>query len=134
MYNSGMNADRLSRRRFVLGSLLVGAAGPGLWISSAAQAAFEPPIAPDDPIAGGTLLTVVPFLGESFKRLGKLYSHGLNARLVVDLKKLNSKTLVMPNESFFVRTGSPEGLSALNPWRVRVSGQQKDRLQFLSRR
>lgn len=112
----------LSRRHFVLSSLLVGAIGPRLSIADAAYAAFDPPIAPDDPLADGTLLEIIPFIDEDSPNFGKLKGRGLRARLIVDLASLNSQTLITPNASFFVRTGCPESLDESKPWRVKVNG------------
>lgn len=117
-----MNLDRHTRRSFVLGSLLVGAAGPQQWITSAVRAAFEPPIAPDDPLKGGTLLEILPFQDEASVKFGRLRGRGLNARLILDLRTLSSSTLITSNTSFFVRTGHPEHLEEMNPWSVNVSG------------
>lgn len=120
-----MNPDRHSRRRFVFSSLLVGTTGPQLWITSAARAAFEPPIAPDDPVKGGTLLDTLPFLGEATQKFGRLTGRCLSARQSLNLRTLSSSTLITPNKSFYVRTGRPKRLEEMNPWSVKVSGNEE---------
>jgi DMSO/TMAO reductase YedYZ molybdopterin-dependent catalytic subunit len=77
-----------------------------------------------DPFAGGELLGTVAFVSDD-RRLPKntLIGPGWDARLCTDLEKLDSATMIVPNEHFFVRTRYPDQLDPNAPWSIEVSGR-----------
>jgi DMSO/TMAO reductase YedYZ molybdopterin-dependent catalytic subunit len=75
----------------------------------------------DDAIAGGTYLGVLDFLDESGE-LGSKVNVGWDARLRFDLATLSSRTLIVDNNSFFIRTELPDQLDLTQPWSVKVTG------------
>ena len=73
---------------------------------------------------GGRLLGTVPIgrFDRHAPPLETLLSSGLNARLFADLSALSPKTLVTPNERFFVRTARPKALPAIETWSIQIGG------------
>jgi DMSO/TMAO reductase YedYZ molybdopterin-dependent catalytic subunit len=74
----------------------------------------------NDPFAGGTLLALVPFVGEGDPLLEEPFNQGLDGRLYTDLSKLDDAHLLTPSASFYVRTRYPDLLVPEVPWRIRV--------------
>ncbi len=56
---------------------------------------------------GGRLLGVLPFLGEDDVAVGELMGSGLSGRLALDLTQLSARSLITPNDQFFIRTRYP---------------------------
>jgi DMSO/TMAO reductase YedYZ molybdopterin-dependent catalytic subunit len=76
-----------------------------------------------DPFAGGELLAVLPFIGES-GLLGEKDGAGTghDARLRLDLTTLTPETLITPNEDFYIRTELPDQLDTTQPWSINITG------------
>jgi DMSO/TMAO reductase YedYZ molybdopterin-dependent catalytic subunit len=84
--------------------------------------ATAPETCPDDPLAGGELLAVVPLLDSGSPDLGRLYGEGLDARLMTDLGLLGPDEMVTPLELYYLRTSTPDALPAARGWKVRLGG------------
>ena len=116
----------IGRRTFLQTSVkalaagLIGLQGERLLIPETLAAATIP--AGFKPIAGGTFLGTVPFVGEGQYPLERLVGTGLAGRLVLDLSKLSPETLVTPNGKFFIRTRYPDKLRHRGPWKITVRG------------
>jgi DMSO/TMAO reductase YedYZ molybdopterin-dependent catalytic subunit len=74
------------------------------------------------PVAREDRLPIVPFLGEGRGAVGEIKGTGLSGRLAFDLSKLSADSLIVANDSFFIRTRYPEGGPAKKPWTVAVHG------------
>lgn len=74
----------------------------------------------DDEFAGGTMLGVVPFLGND-GTLGVRLGRGWDGRLYTDLSTVPEEPVV-PNDTFYIRTLDPDRLDRSAAWRVEVSG------------
>lgn len=82
------------------------------------------PVPPcDDPFEGGRLLGYVDFVSDdSGLPKNTLTGQGWDARLYTDLAQLDEGNLVVPNDSFFVRTRYPDLLNESAPWTIDVKG------------
>lgn len=122
------NMRSTTRRQFLGSSLGTGAAaflswptGPFL-LQPSIDAALQEPLA--DPVPGGRLVRTLLF--EDRKRGHRrnvAYGAGLNGRLRLDLAELTPRTLVTPNEKFYIRTRCPALIDCSRPWRIRVHGR-----------
>ncbi|MHC4992184.1 MAG: molybdopterin-dependent oxidoreductase [Planctomycetota bacterium] len=112
----------LTRRDFVGRSLRLGAGA--LFASTLDRAVLASLIRLDDDPAleGGRRLGLVRFGGGSRRPLDVPYGSGLNGRLRHDLTKLTEKTLITPNEHFYIRTRCPQLISYESPWTIEVDG------------
>jgi DMSO/TMAO reductase YedYZ molybdopterin-dependent catalytic subunit len=75
----------------------------------------------DDVFAGGTMLGLAPFAGESTMletRLGE----GWDGRFYTDLSQVDRDRLIVENERFYIRTFYPDLLVPADPWRIEVRG------------
>jgi DMSO/TMAO reductase YedYZ molybdopterin-dependent catalytic subunit len=112
----------MSRRIFLrnglelCGSLLLGCSSKPLAVGAMDGGSPEP----SDPFAGGTLLSVAPFVGEGDGPLEVAFNEGLDGRLYTDLSKLDPDHLVTPNDDFYIRTRYPDLLVPEERWRIRV--------------
>jgi DMSO/TMAO reductase YedYZ molybdopterin-dependent catalytic subunit len=105
-----------SRRSFLAASL----AASGLALS------FGRLLAQQVGIAGGRLLGSLeldPDGAASRPPFGVLLGTGLDARLFTDLSTLTSDTLITSNDRFFIRTASPDAVSASKPWTIELGGR-----------
>ncbi len=74
----------------------------------------------ENTFAGGTLLGVVPFVGND-RPLEVRTGRGWDGRLYTDLSSVPEETVV-PNETFYIRTLDPDRLDRSAAWQVEVSG------------
>lgn len=110
-----------TRRSFLRRSLGAAPAlllGSGRW-SLLSQATASPAV---EPLAGGRLLGVVPFLREGDFPLGTMVGSGAEGFWALDLSTLGPDTMVTPNERFFIRTGYPEHASFHSSGKILVRG------------
>jgi DMSO/TMAO reductase YedYZ molybdopterin-dependent catalytic subunit len=68
------------------------------------------------------VLGTLPFVGEGAFPLETTIGAGLGQRRALDLSTLARGALLIPQDRFFVRTGSPDRLPPATSWRVRVHG------------
>jgi DMSO/TMAO reductase YedYZ molybdopterin-dependent catalytic subunit len=85
--------------------------------ATALAAGLRPP-----PLLGATDTVVVPFVGEGAFPLERVLGAGLGRRRSLDLSTLAPDALVVPEDRFFIRTGSPDPLPPAAGWRIRVGG------------
>ena len=64
----------------------------------------------------------LPFVGEGTFPLDKTVGFGLGRRRALDLSTLSREALLIPQDRFFIRTGSPDRLRPTTAWKVRVHG------------
>lgn len=76
----------------------------------------------DDPFAGSALLEQVPFVQEGGKVIGSKVGKGWDGRLYSDLSGLTADTLVMSNDTFYIRTVYPDLLDPTAPWKLAIDG------------
>jgi DMSO/TMAO reductase YedYZ molybdopterin-dependent catalytic subunit len=120
----------IARRQFLQnglglsGALLLGACGGSSSSPSTSNGAPDSPSPSEcpDQFAGGQLLGVAAFVGESTQPLEQAFNSGLDGRLYTDLSKLEPTDLVTPSEAFYVRTRYPDLLMPENPWRISILG------------
>jgi DMSO/TMAO reductase YedYZ molybdopterin-dependent catalytic subunit len=105
-----------TRRRFVEAST---SAAVGLWLTPTARAASPRPAA----AAGARVVATLPFVDEGTFPLETAVGSGLGKRRALDLGTLSPPDLVVPQERFFIRTGSPERVGPAAGWKVRVHGR-----------
>lgn len=74
----------------------------------------------DDAFAGGTMLSVVPFVGNE-RTLEVSLGQGWDGRLYTDLSSVPEEPVV-PNERFYIRTLDPDRLDRAAAWRIEVEG------------
>ncbi|MFK8002297.1 MAG: molybdopterin-dependent oxidoreductase [Polyangiales bacterium] len=74
----------------------------------------------DDAFAGGTLLGVVPFVGNE-RTLEVRLGQGWDGRLYTDLSSVPEEPVVS-NERFYIRTLDPDRLDRAAAWRIEVGG------------
>ena len=117
-----------TRRQFLGSSLGSGAAAllswpPGSFLRDPSFVdALQIPL--DDPFPGGRLVRTLLF--EDRKRGHRrdvAYGAGLNGRLRLDLAELTPRTLITPNEKFYIRTRCPAQINFNRPWKIRVRGR-----------
>src|SRR5262249_52052579 len=105
---------RITRRRFVRDCLAAGvAAGCGV------RARF-PPVAIDDPFAGGQLVETLALMDSSDPDPARLDFAGLDARLFTDLSRIGPDAMVTPADEYYIRTAAPDALASQEPWRIAV--------------
>jgi DMSO/TMAO reductase YedYZ molybdopterin-dependent catalytic subunit len=105
-----------TRRRFLEAST---AAAVAAWMGSSrgeAQGSAAPG-------GGERQLSTLPFLGEGAFPVERTVGQGLGRRRALDLATLAPAALVTPADRFFIRTGRPDRLPAVKPWKVRVHGR-----------
>lgn len=112
----------ISRRLF-----LAGAAAAAAPASMACRRTSERPALPEQTpcgadLAKGSLLGLLPFVGEGDQVLEQRTGTGLDARYYVDLTGVGPDALVMPAERFYLRTGAPEGLGDPADWAITLGG------------
>ena len=83
-----------------------------------------------DPIKDGKLLAVLPFSGEGRAAIGNIIGEGLNGRLALDLTKLDAKTLITPNNEFYIRTRLPALIDLNKSWKIDVHGLVNSRISL----
>ncbi len=76
----------------------------------------------DDPLAEAAFEGLVSFVNERDHSFGVLCGEGLDAARSFDLSPLTEEGLVLPAESFFVRTDKPQSLSPGEPETIRIRG------------
>lgn len=114
------------RQAAAVGAFLVGcgddeASGPGGGQGGGGEGG-GPGGSCEDPFAGAELLGVLGFVGEDDVPLETELGQGWDGRLYTDLGVLEAGALVVPNESFYVRTFYPDLLVPPDPWVISVSG------------
>ena len=77
------------------------------------------------------LVEIVPFVEEGASPIGTLIEGSHQGRLVVDLAKLAERTLVTPNDEFFIRTRYPDGLHPEAPWTIQLRGHVRENKALL---
>ncbi len=92
----------MRRRRFLEASA---AAAVGAWLGPFAK-----------------LPGIVPFAGEGSFPLERTIGAGLGRRRALDLSTLSGDALLIPQDRFFIRTGSPDRLPPIASWTLRVHG------------
>jgi DMSO/TMAO reductase YedYZ molybdopterin-dependent catalytic subunit len=70
----------------------------------------------------GQLLATIPFTGEAPIPMESPLGAELDGRLYTDLSALNSQTLVIPTDRFYIRTRASELLESQKTWQVRLRG------------
>lgn len=75
----------------------------------------------EDAFAGGTMLSLVPFVGEDIP-LGTRRGQGWDGRLYADLSGVDSSERVIGNDDFYLRTFYPDLLVPPDPWTIAVEG------------
>lgn len=75
-----------------------------------------------DPFFDAEFVEVVPFVGESEVPLEVAFNQGLDGRLYSDLAKLDVESHLVPTESFYIRTRTPDLLVPPDPWLIQVGG------------
>ena len=108
--------DKVTRRAFIGGTLLAGAS---LLLNLDALARDAD--ANHSAFANGTLVKVVPFIGEVQIPPGKLFESGLDGRLYADLSKLQPNKLIVPADEFYVRTACSDLIDFSKPWQIKVA-------------
>ena len=103
------------RREFLQKSIAAALAG---------LAARAPEPQSTDPFAGGVLIGTRPLFGAGapVHPVGTMFGTGLDARLLTDLSRLSSETLVIPNDRFYIRTAYPDLLDSSRPWTLGIGG------------
>lgn len=115
--------DGWTRRGFLRRGLLAGAALG--WMSGLDDRvwALDAPLGDEAPFSGGRKLGLLPFQPEPDLPFGVPVASGLDARLYVDLSRLEPGRLITPVEEFYVRTGIPDRLTATTDWRLQLGGK-----------
>lgn len=78
----------------------------------------------------GELLGLAPFVLEGTNPLDEPYNEGLGGRLATDLTKIDPENPTIPNEHFFIRTRCPDRIDLSQPWKVRIGGLVKKRIDL----
>lgn len=73
-------------------------------------------------LAGGKLIGVVPFTGESQIAMGQPFGTELDGREYTDLSTLSSGKSFTPTDDFYIRTRVSKLLDPAKPWSIRVAG------------
>jgi len=75
-----------------------------------------------NPLAGGQLLGLVPFIQEGGKLMATKYGVGWDGRYYCDLTKLNLDTMINPISEHFIRTRYPDQIDTTKPWKLTIGG------------
>ena len=75
-----------------------------------------------DPFAGGQNLQRIGFTNEGRVPFNRLINQGWDGRLYTDLSDLDEDNLIIPNETFYVRTRYPDLLVPPAVWTIDVRG------------
>jgi len=67
----------------------------------------------------------IPFVGEGDFPLETTFGEGLGQRRGLDLATLTPESLLTPQDRFFIRTGTPDGIPPPSSWTIRVHGLVK---------
>ena len=117
-----------TRRQFLGNSLASGAAALLAWppdpflLDASFAAALQEPL--DGPFPGGRLVRTLLFEDRKRgQRRNVTYGAGLDGRLRLDLAELTPRTLITPNEKFYIRTRCPARIDFSRPWKIRVHGR-----------
>ncbi len=122
MKNSPPKQSTSTRRAFLQQSM--GGAGALLGLGAFADLWASVPVAGADHeiLRNGKLVSVLPFAAEPDLSFHTPVGSGLDARLYSDLSPVTSRSTIMANEKFYVRTGYPDQLDPPNPWVLRCDG------------
>ena len=115
----------MTRRHFMRRWLIAGLASLGLGFkkkSTPRRVVSEKSDSSAPLVRSNRFLRTVPFQGEGDHPLDQFVGKGLGGRRALDLSRLRASEMITPNESFFVRTAAPEGLSPTDKWTIEVGG------------
>jgi DMSO/TMAO reductase YedYZ molybdopterin-dependent catalytic subunit len=132
-YSDKPGAERFSRRSLLSGSLCAAAAAFPYLAAAGFAPGWRIQQSPKDPFAGGKLLGVLDFSGESRVALETPLGDELDGRLYTDLSKLDPARPVIRSEAFYVRTRASHFLEAQKLTEVRISGRSQQNSRLLIR-
>jgi DMSO/TMAO reductase YedYZ molybdopterin-dependent catalytic subunit len=106
-----------SRREFLTDAVVAGSA---LLLGSSHELLAQAPAS----IRQGKLVRTIRFRG-SRRFLEKIVGTGWHGRLSKDLSKLSEKTLITPNDKFYIRTRCPLNLPKAVNWKISLRDQER---------
>src|SRR5262249_37623240 len=82
------------------------------------------------PQQSGRLVGNLKFLDEPRLPLDTPLDEELDGRLYSDVSRVNSKQLLTPSGTFYIRSRAPSLLPPLSPWKIKVNGLVESAIQL----